>query len=76
MTNVYKTTIIETLKVKTHISFINMHFENLLQNLIVNMNVKRSINAIETTIKRIRKNLRSKKKQIKTAYNFIVNKKR
>ena len=28
--NVYKTTTIETLKIKTHVSFINIHFENLL----------------------------------------------
>ena len=57
MTNIYKITTIETLKVKIYISFINIHLENQLQNLIINMNVRRSINAIETTIKYIRKNL-------------------
>ena len=39
------------------------------------MNVRRSINAIETMIKHIRKDLMSKRKKVKIAHNFITNKK-
>ena len=61
--DVYKTIATKTLKMKTYVSFINVHLKKLLQNSIVNMNIKCSINVINTTIKRIKKNLMSKKKR-------------
>ena len=61
--NVYKTIATKTLKIKIHISFINVHLKKLLQNSIVNMNAKRLINVINTTIKHIKKNLMSKKEK-------------
>ena len=63
MIDVYKTTATKTLKMKTHVFFINVRLKKLLQNLIVNMNVRRSINVINTRIKRIKRNLMSKKKR-------------
>ena len=63
MIDVYKTIATKTLKMKTHVSFINVHLKKLLQNSIVNMNAKRSINVIDTTMKRIKRNLMSKKKK-------------
>ena len=38
------------------------------------MNARRSINVINTTIKRIKRNLMSKKKEIKITNNFFINK--
>ena len=61
--NAYKTTTIEMLKMKTHVSLINIHFENLLQNSIINMNVKQLINVVDMTVKYIRKNLMLKRKK-------------
>ena len=74
MINVYKTIATKTLKMKIHVFFINVHLKKLMQNSIINMNVKRSINVINTTIKRIKKNLMSKKK-IKITNDFFINKK-
>ena len=53
----------KTLKIEIYIFLINIHLKRLLQNSIVNMNVKRLISAIETVMQRIRKNLMSKKKR-------------
>ena len=36
----YKITTIEMLKIKIYVFSINIHFENLLQSLIINMNIK------------------------------------
>ena len=48
-----------------------------MQNLIVNMNIKRSINVINTTMKRIKKNLMLKKKRkLKLRIIFLQIKKR
>ena len=63
MINVYKITTIKTLKIKTHISFINIHLKNLLKRLIINMNIKHSISAIKMTVKRIRRSLILKRKR-------------
>ena len=50
-------------------------FTLLLQNLNININVKCLINAIETAMQRIRKNLLFKKKtKIKVTNDFIANK--
>ena len=62
MINAYKTIATKSFKIKIYISFINIHLKKLLQNSIVNINAKRSINIINTTIKRIKRNLMSKKK--------------
>ena len=43
--------------------FINVHLKKLMQNSIVNMNARRLINVINMTIKRIKKDLMSKKKE-------------
>ena len=40
---------------KIHISFINIYLKRLLQNSIINMNVRRSVNAIKTIIQHIKK---------------------
>ena len=61
--DVYKTTTIEMLKMKIYVFLINIHLKNLLQNLIINMNIKQLINVVDTTVKRIRKNLMSKRKR-------------
>ena len=53
----------KALKMKIHVFFINIHLKKLLQNSIVNMNIKRSINIIDTAMKRIKKNLMLKKKR-------------
>ena len=63
MIDVYKTIATKVLKIKIHVFFINVHLKKLLQNSIVNMNAKCSINVINTTMKRIKKNLISKKKR-------------
>ena len=63
MIDVYKTIATKTLKIKTHVFFINVHLKKLLQNSIVNMNAKCLINVIDTIIKRIKRNLMSKKKE-------------
>ena len=63
MIDAYKTTATKALKMKTYVLFINVHLEKLLQNLIVNMNTRRSISVIDTTMKHIKKNLMSKKKR-------------
>ena len=60
---VYKITATKTLKIEIYVSFINIHLKKLLQNSIINMNVRRSISAIETAMQRIRKNLMLKKKR-------------
>ena len=50
--------------------------KTLLQNSIINMNAKRLINAIETTMQYIKKNLMLKKKaKIKIINDFIASKK-
>ena len=63
MIDVYKTIATKTLKIKIYVLFINVHLKKLLQNLIININVKRLINVINTTIKRIKRNLMLKKKR-------------
>ena len=63
MIDVYKIIITKTLKIKAHILFINVHLKKLLQNSIVNINIKRLINVINIMIKRIKRNLMSKKKR-------------
>ena len=74
--DVYKTIATKTLKVEIHVSFINIHLKKLLQSSIINMNAKRSINAIETAMQHIKRNLMSKKKtKVKVTNNFIANKK-
>ena len=50
---VYKITTTKTLKVEIYVFFINIHLKRLLQNSIVNMNAKRLISAVETTMQRI-----------------------
>ena len=60
---VYKITATKTLKIEIYISFINIHLKKLLQNSIININAKRSINAVETAMQRIRKNLMLKKRR-------------
>ena len=60
---VYKITATKTLKIKIYISFINIHLKRLLQNSIININVKRSISAVETAMQRIQKNLMLKRKR-------------
>ena len=63
MIDVYKTIATKILKIKIHVLFINVHLKKLLQNLIINMNARRLINVISTTMKRIKKNLMSKKER-------------
>ena len=55
MIDVYKTIATKILKVKIYVFFINVHLKKLLQNSIINMNAKRSINVINTMIKRLKK---------------------
>ena len=62
MINVYKTIVTKTLKIKIHVFFINIYLKKLMQNSIVNMNAKCSINVIDATMKHIKKDLMSKKK--------------
>ena len=62
LVDAYKIIATKTLKIEIYVLFINIHLKRLLQNLIINMNVKRSINAVETTMQRIKKNLMSKRK--------------
>ena len=76
MIEVYKTIATKTLKIKIHVSFINVHLKKLLQNSIVNMNVKRSSNIINTTMKRIKKNLMLKEKKLKLQMISLQIKKR
>ena len=72
----YKITATKTLKIKIHVSFINSHLKRLIQSLIVNMNAKRLISAMKTAMRRIKKNLMSKKKtKVKIMNNFTANKK-
>ena len=61
--DVYKTIATKTLKMKIYVFFINVHLKKLLQNSIINMNVKYLINVINIIIKRIKKDLMSKKKK-------------
>ena len=61
--DVYKIIATKTLKIKIYVFFINIHLKRLLQNLIINMNARRSISAIETTMQHIKKNLMSKRKR-------------
>ena len=75
MIDVYKTIATKTLKIKTHVLFINVHLKKLLQNLIINMNARRLINVIDTTMKHIKRNLMSKKKKIKITNDFFIDKK-
>ena len=63
MIDVYKTIATKTLKMKIHVSFINVHLKKLLQNSIINMNARRLINVINTTMKHIKKNLILKKER-------------
>ena len=63
MIDIYKATATKALKMKTHVSFINVHLKKLLQNSIINMNIKRSISVINITMKRIKRNLMLKKKR-------------
>ena len=63
MIDVYKTIATKTLKIKTYIFFINVHLKKLLQNSIVNINAKCSINVINIIMKRIKRNLMSRKKR-------------
>ena len=60
--DVYKMTTTKILKIKTHVLLINIYLENLLQSSIININIKRLISVVDTTIKYIRKDLMSKKK--------------
>ena len=60
---IYKITTTKTLKIEIYVFFINIHLKKLLQNLIININAKRLINAVETTMQRIQKNLMSKKNE-------------
>ena len=49
--------------------------KKILQNSIVNMNIKRLINAVETTMQRIKRKLMLKKMKVKVINDLIVNKK-
>ena len=62
LVDVYKIIATKTLKIEIYVLFINIHLKRLLQNSIINMNAKRSINAVETTVQRIKRNLMLKKK--------------
>ena len=53
----------KTLKIEIYILFINIHLKKLLQSSIINMNAKRLINAVKTTMQHIKKNLMSKRKR-------------
>ena len=76
MIDVYKMIATKILKIKIHVFFINVHLKKLLQNSIVNINARRSINVINTTIKRIEKKFNVKeKKKIKVTNDFFINKK-
>ena len=72
--DVYKTIATKILKMKTYVLFINVHLKKLLQNSIVNMNARCLINVINTMMKRIKRNLMSKKK-IKITNDFFTDKK-
>ena len=60
---IYKITATKALKIEIYVFLINIHLKRLLQSLIVNMNAKCSINAVETAMQRIRKNLMPKRKR-------------
>ena len=49
--------------------------KRLLQNSIININAKRLINAVKTTMQRIKKILMLKKTKVKIINDFIVSKK-
>ena len=75
MIETYKIIVTETIKIEIYVSFINIHLKRLLQNSIINRDVKHLINAIETAMQRIRKNLMSKKEsKIKIMNDFTVSK--
>ena len=75
--NVYKTIAIEILKIKIYVFLINIHFENLLQNSIIYISVRRLINVIDIIIKRIQKDLMLKrKKKLKLRMILLYMKKR
>ena len=61
--DVYKIIATKTLKIEIHVLFINIHLKRLLQNSIINMNIKRLISAVETTMQQIKRNLISKRKR-------------
>ena len=73
MIDVYKAIATKALKIKIHVFFINVYLKKLMQNSIINMNARRSINVIDTTTKRIKKNLMSKKK-VKIINDFFISK--
>ena len=75
MIGVYKAIATKRLKIKIHVFFINVYLKKLLQNLIVNMNIKYLINIIDTTMKQIKRNLMLKKKKIKITNDIFINKK-
>ena len=70
MINAYKTIATKTLKMRIHVFFIDVYLKKLLQNLVVNINIKRLINVINTTMKRIKRNLILKKK-LKLRITFL-----
>ena len=77
MIDVYKATATKALKMKIHVFLINVHLKKLLQNLIININAKCLIDVINTTMKRIKRNLMSKKKRkSKLRIIFLQTKKR
>ena len=63
MIDVYKTIAMKTLKMRIYIFFINVYLKKLLQNSIININVRCSINVINTTIKHVKRNLMLKKER-------------
>ena len=77
LVDAYKITATKILKIEIHILLINIHLKRLLQNSIINMNAKRLINAIETTMQRIKKKSDAEKKiKIKITNDFIADEKR
>ena len=60
-TKVYKTIAIKTLKIKLHVSSINLHMKKIRIKTMIRMNFKTSRSVITKTINRIQRDLRDKK---------------
>ena len=73
---IHKTIATKTLKMKLHISSINLHMKKMMIKTIIRMNFKTSRSVIAKTINRIWKNLKSKReRRAKLKKIFITMKK-
>ena len=62
-TRIYKAIATKTLKMKLHVSSINLHMKKMMIKIMIRMNFKTSRSAIAKTINRIQRDLRNKRKR-------------